>query len=248
MSFDTVSIDFISGCDVKAIIFDVDGTMADTEDAHRVAFNRAFDQAGLSWHWSVDEYRDLLSVAGGQERIVHFLHTNTGHSPTSLYDMARSLHQAKTQYYVQSIEEGSVGLRPGIAELVAQATEQRVRLAIATTTSPANVVALLSTQLGAKWANLFEVVEDAATAPNKKPCPDVYLNVLARLGLAAEECMAIEDSFNGLAAAQRAGIPTVITRNAYTQHHKFDGAVAVVNDLGGVDLAALIQLHTQAIK
>ncbi len=233
---------------MKAIIFDVDGTMADTEEAHRAAFNRAFQDAGLQWHWSIAEYRELLGVTGGKERIFHYLRTQTTTDDVALFETARALHQAKTQYYVESINQGVVGLRPGIERLIAESSQQGVRLAIATTTSPANVIALLSTQLGPTWRDYFEVIEDAATAPSKKPNPDAYLNALARLELQAHQCVAIEDSFNGLAAARRAGIPTLITHNAYTQHHQFDGAMAVFDDLVDVDLARLSALHRLAVN
>ncbi len=218
---------------IQAIIFDVDGTLADTEDGHRIAFNRAFAERGLSWNWDVPLYDQLLAVTGGKERIRYYLQDfNPGFAKPADYDaFVRELHATKTRQYTAMVRGGQIPLRPGIKTLIEAAHRAGIRLAIATTTAPDNVAALLEVGLGPHWPSLFGAVGCGDMVPNKKPAPDVYLWVLQQLGVAAADAIALEDSDNGLRAALAAGIRTFITRNAYTHGHRFEGAAAVLEDL-----------------
>lgn len=224
----------------QAIIFDVDGTLSETEETHRKAFNRAFEHAGLSWHWNQDLYRELLGVTGGKERIRHFIenHGAEGASKDNLDEFIRTLHAEKTKAYTQMVTSGEVDLRPGIRKLIADAKELGCRLAIATTTTPANIDALLATTFGSESHDLFEVVCAGDSVPNKKPAPDVYLLALEKLGLPAESCIAIEDSRNGLLSSHAAGIATIVTPGIYTRDQDFSEAVLVIDNLESFDLAA----------
>jgi beta-phosphoglucomutase-like phosphatase (HAD superfamily) len=229
--------------ELRALIFDVDGTLADTESAHRAAFNHAFAEAGLDWHWDEPLYTRLLEVSGGKERILHYwgqvrddvkaLHAS------ALADTVQRLHDIKTAAYERMVQEGAVQLRPGVLGLIESAAAQGLRLAIATTTSPVNISALLRKAIGPDWTYIFQLVEDASTAPRKKPDPQVYLQTLQRLHLRACECLAFEDSANGLKAAMAAGIPTIVTPNAFTAHHDFSGALRVLPSLAGTTVAGL---------
>jgi HAD superfamily hydrolase (TIGR01509 family) len=218
---------------IQAIIFDVDGTLADTEDGHRIAFNRAFAERGLDWVWDVPLYDQLLAVTGGKERIRYYLQDfNPGFAKPADYDaFVRELHANKTRQYTAMVRSGQIPLRPGIKTLIEAAHRAGIRLGIATTTAPDNVAALLEVGLGPHWADLFGAVGCGDMVPNKKPAPDVYLWVLQQLGVKAADCIALEDSDNGLRAALAAGIRTYITRNAYTHGHRFEGAAAVFEDL-----------------
>jgi HAD superfamily hydrolase (TIGR01509 family) len=222
-----------------AILWDVDGTLADTErDGHRVAFNRAFSDAGLDWHWDVALYGKLLSVTGGKERIRYYLDrfNQAWQRPDDLNDFIASLHKQKSQIYVELMAQGGIPLRPGVIRLINEAAEKGIRLAIATTTTPANVDALLEQYFGSEDRQLFEVIAAGDVVAHKKPAPDIYQWALERLGLPAEDCVALEDSHNGLHAALSAGIPTVvITLNDYTAHEDFSGATLVVDQLGEHD-------------
>jgi len=231
---------------LKALIFDVDGTLADTEEAHRDAFNAAFRDAGLNWHWSVAMYTNLLEVSGGKERIRHYWElvdpgAAAAPSASSVIDV---VHALKTRHYDRLAGEGRLALRPGILRLIREAQVARLPMAIATTTTPANIDALLRTPLGSDWRALFSAVCDAGTAAAKKPAPDVYHAALAALSLAASDCLAFEDSANGLRAARAAGIPTLVTPTVYTRGQRFDGALLRLDHLGEVDLAALRRWHT----
>ena len=226
---------------LKALIFDVDGTLADTEGAHRAAFNAAFRDAGLEWHWSEALYTELLAVSGGKERIRHYwqlVDPGAAAAPGAA-TVIDAVHARKTQHYDRLAGGGRVALRPGILRLIEEARAARLPMAIATTTTPANIDALLRTPLGANWRTLFSAVCDADTAAVKKPAPDVYYAALAALGLPPGHCLAFEDSANGLLAARAAGIPTLVTPTAYTRGQCFDGALLCLDDLGEVDLAAL---------
>ena len=221
-----------------AVIFDVDGTLSETEETHRKAFNRAFELAGLSWHWDQTLYGELLSVTGGKERIRHFIESYEadGAPDDELDDFIRTLHAEKTKAYTELVTGGQVELRPGIRKLIADAKRLGYRLAIATTTTPANIDALLTATFGDEGHDLFEVICAGDSVPNKKPAPDVYLLALEKLGLPAGQCLAIEDSRNGLLSAHAAGIPTIVTPGIYTHDQDFTEAVLVVDDLESFEL------------
>ncbi|KWR76654.1 HAD family hydrolase [Cupriavidus sp. IDO] len=247
---------------MKALIFDVDGTLADTETAHLQAFNAAFAEVGLDWCWDEALYTRLLKVAGGKERLMHYWRMVDPEEARGckVKETIDAVHAIKTRHYAERVGAGGLPLRPGIARLIAEAGQAGMPLAIATTTTPANLDALLQAPLGADWRRRFAAICDAGTTAIKKPAPDVYLAVLDRLGLEAGACLAIEDSENGLRAAQAAGIPTVVTPTAYSAHDRFDGALLVLPHLGDpgepmprhllgadhrwADLAALSRWHT----
>jgi HAD superfamily hydrolase (TIGR01509 family) len=213
-----------------ALIFDVDGTLAETEELHRQAFNAAFADAGLPWHWDAKLYRRLLDVAGGKERIAHYIASNPGESKMDAGRIA-ALHAAKTQHYTALVARGA-GLRPGVARLIVEAKAAGVPMAIATTTSLPNVEALLGAALGADALASFAVIGAGDVVGAKKPSPQIYDYVLQRLGLPGGACIAFEDSTNGVRSASGAGIPTVVTPGIYTEGDDFAGALAVLSDLG----------------
>ena len=232
---------------LKALIFDVDGTLADTESVHLEAFNHAFRQEGLDWHWSTEQYTQLLDISGGKERMLHHWRTVDPDMKEvdagALTDTINRLHEIKTAYYENAVNSGAVTLRPGVLALMNEARGQGLQLAIATTTSPVNIAALLRSAIGSDWRSHFLAVGDASNAPVKKPNPQVYMKVLADMGLRAADCLAFEDSANGLRAARAAGLATVITPNSFTAHHDFTGALRVVPDLSQVNVARLREWH-----
>jgi beta-phosphoglucomutase-like phosphatase (HAD superfamily) len=219
---------------LAALIFDVDGTLAETEELHRRAFNESFAEAGLPWIWDVALYRRLLAVTGGKERIRYFI-DRFGGMPDLQAAAIVSLHEAKTRRYAELVAAGALTLRPGVERLLREAHQADIRLAIATTTTPANIEALLGATLGGDWRSLFAAVKAGDSVTAKKPAPDVYRLVLDTLDLRAADCVAFEDTRNGLISARVAGIPTVVTLSDYGDTGPFPGAVAVVDHLGEPD-------------
>ena len=220
---------------LKALLFDVDGTLADTErDGHRVAFNLAFADAGLDWDWTVDIYEDLLTVTGGKERMKFFLdkYKPVFDEPEDLTTYIADMHKAKTAHYTKLLSEGKIPLRPGVERLLNEARERGYRLAISTTTTPANVEALLTHTLGKESMDWFEVIAAGDIVPAKKPAPDIYDWAMDKMNLKAEECIAFEDSRNGVLSSLAANLKTIITINDYTKDHDFTGAVIVLDQYG----------------
>ena len=232
--------------ELQALIFDVDGTLAETErDGHRPAFNAAFSASGLAWNWGVALYGELLAVAGGRERIRHYAqrHDPARAAAADFELPVARLHAAKTRHYLASVDR--LQLRPGVRELIAAARAAGLRLAIATTTTPDNVTALLQAQLGAAAPGWFAAIAAGDTPGAKKPAPDVYRHCLTQLGLGASACLAIEDSAIGLAAARAAGIWCLVTPSAYCLREDFAGAQALLRDLAACQPHDLQRLHAQ---
>lgn len=226
------------GMKLTALLFDVDGTLADTErDGHRVAFNRAFRDAGLDWEWDVALYGELLAITGGQERMRYYLehYPCTRPAEEDLDEFFRGLHRAKNRHYAALMSAGGIDLRPGVRRLLGEARRAGVRLAIATTTTRSNVEALLAQTLGAESPQWFEVIATADEVPDKKPSPAVYHYVLEQMRLPASGCVAFEDSLNGLKASAAAGLVTLVTENAYTAGSDFAAAALVLDQLGEPD-------------
>jgi HAD superfamily hydrolase (TIGR01509 family) len=227
---------------IKAIIFDVDGTLADTEDAHRIAFNQTFAENDLPWKWDVALYGKLLKVTGGKERIKYFVDSflTDFSKPADYEGFVKKLHVQKTAHYTAALRDGHIPLRPGIRQLIFDAHKAGLKLAVATTTSPENVTALLEVGLGKDWNAYFDALGCGDIVPAKKPAPDIYNWVLNELKLAPQDCIALEDSNNGLRSALDAGIKTYITTNPYTLKQDFTGAAAVFDDLS--DLASFYKV------
>jgi HAD superfamily hydrolase (TIGR01509 family) len=222
---------------IEALIFDVDGTLADTEEAHRQAFNDAFCAHGLQFCWSPELYRELLQVTGGKERLAAFFDgiRLADSERRRLHGLIPRLHATKTSFYRERIDSGRVPLRPGVRRLMTEAQAAGVRLAIASTTSPDNVSALLEGALGYDALNGFSVIATGDAVPHKKPAPDIYLLALRELGVTARRAVAFEDSAIGVAAAKAAGLLTVATPSDWTRGQDFAAADLLLPSLADPD-------------
>ena len=215
---------------LKAIIFDVDGTLAETEELHRASFNKVFSQFGFVWNWNAETYEKLLTTTGGKERIARYAkEINANVAP----DVILAMHKAKNEYYGKAIEEGSLSLRPGVHDVIQEAAQRDIKLGIATTTSKSNLDALLHYCFSETERLGFSAIICGEDVSRKKPDPEVYLKCLAQLGVRPQDALAIEDSAVGLAAAKAAQLRAIITPSAYTLNDNFTGALAVLPDLAG---------------
>jgi HAD superfamily hydrolase (TIGR01509 family) len=220
---------------IEAILFDVDGTLADTErDGHRPAFNKAFEELGLDWRWDENLYGELLAVTGGKERIRYYVERFLPNfsRPADFDNLVVSLHKAKTRHYTEMLAQGLIPMRPGVKRLLNEVRAAGIRLAVATTTTPENVTALLKHSLADDALDWFEVIAAGDIVHAKKPAPDIYLWALQKMQLEPASCVAFEDSSNGLKSSLGAGLRTVVTVNGYTAQDDFNGAAAVLSDLG----------------
>jgi HAD superfamily hydrolase (TIGR01509 family) len=209
---------------LDAVIFDVDGTLVDSErDGHRVAFNLAFEEAGLPDRWDVDLYGELLAVAGGAKRLTHWLErTNTPDAA----DLSQRLHRRKTEFLTELIAEGRIEARPGVSDLIDELESAGVALHVATTGTRAWVEPLLARTFGHR----FSVIITGDDVDELKPHPEAYLEVLRRTGTPIDRVVAIEDSANGIRAAIAAGLTCVAVRNPYTRSDDVSGVALLADD------------------
>ena len=217
---------------LQALIFDVDGTLAETEEVHRQAFNEAFASFGLRWRWERPLYKELLQITGGKERILYYL--TKWHAPdlAAVREKIPEIYDFKTKQYSAAILAGAVELNLGVARLLAEAKAAGARLAIATTTHRDNVEVLLRHTLPARGASLFDAIVAGGEVRAKKPDPEVFETALRKLRLPVASCVAFEDSAHGANAARGAGLPVVVTPGIYTADDDFSGASSVISDLG----------------
>jgi len=219
--------------DIKAVFFDQDGVIIDTErDGHRVAFNKVFEEFGFDIHWDVKLYHQLLQVGGGKERMKHYLHTEGFCKEILLFqvdELIRTLHQRKTDIFIELIESGQLPLRPGIHRIMREINQKRLVLGVCTTSTERAARAIVQNVLGDIQ---FDVVLAGDIVRNKKPDPEIYQLALERTGLEPGACIVIEDSSNGVKAAKTAGMNVVATVNDYTRDEDLSLADIIVSCLG----------------
>jgi HAD superfamily hydrolase (TIGR01509 family) len=218
---------------LRALIFDVDGTLADTEEGHRQAFNAAFRAHGLSWSWSASEYAQLLQVTGGKERIRAYIERLAVADPARRHDDAvAAIHATKSEAYRDLMTRGGLRLRTGVPRLLREARAAGVLLAVASTTSPGNVQALLARQFPGGARECFDVIATGDVVRHKKPAPDIYTLALAQLGVRADEAIAFEDSMIGVQAAKAAGLFTIAVPSSWTAGQDLAAADLLLTSLG----------------
>ena len=224
--------------DLAALIFDVDGTLAETEELHREAFNRAFTGEGLPYRWDQARYRSLLLVTGGRQRLEHFFAESTDLTEPQIAGLAPRLHLAKNGHYAEVMADFPIELRPGVADLLRQARATPLKLAIATTTSRVNLEGLARRFPGELDLDGFDVVVCGEDVTALKPDPEVYRTALQRLALPPGRCLAFEDTRNGVESAVGAGLRVVVTPSLYSTGQDFSAATAVLDDLSHFHLPA----------
>jgi HAD superfamily hydrolase (TIGR01509 family) len=222
---------------VEAFIFDVDGTLVDTEELHRQAYNQTFLNFGVGWDWDTDLYAELLMVSGGQARVARYIDL-IDLSPaekTRLRRVIPAIHREKTRLYGELIASNSVRPRPGVAPLIEEARLAGIRIGLVASSASANVDTLVSSALGQHLRNAVGAIVSGELVGRKKPAPDIYELILTMLRVSAAAAVAFEDSSNGLLAAQGAGLYTIVTPSRWTSAQKFDSADLVLSTLGDPD-------------
>lgn len=225
--------------ELKAVLFDVDGTLSETERyGHLVAMNEAFKTVGLDWQWSAELYGELLKVTGSTERLGHYVKTyqpKYEHINSNLDELITEIVKHKNANYKRIAESGEIPLRPGVERVLREVHDSDIRMGIATTTTPQNVDALLMGNIGGDVLDWFEVIAAGNVVPDKKPAGDIYTYALEKMNLKPEECLAIEDSENGVRSALAAGIPVLVIESEYSAGHDLSGATLIVDGWGTPD-------------
>lgn len=217
---------------LKALIFDLDGTIAETEEVHRQAFNSAFKSCQLPWTWDQGFYRQLLQVSGGKERIQFYLDSFDPEDAEKGRSLINEIHARKSALYSKMIDDRRARLRPGVERLLEEARSKGLRIAVVTTSSISNAEAVIIANLEVAGLEGFSCIVGGDAVVDKKPAPDIYRMALEKLDLPARNCIAFEDSANGLKAASAAGLRTIVTPSAFTVGQDFTGAFAVLSHLG----------------
>ena len=201
---------------MNTLIFDIDGTLAETEELHRKAFNEIFIKSDINWYWNPRLYRKLLKISGGRERML-FYQTNFSDKNSLLSEKDISkLHEKKTILYTNWVKDGALTLRPGVKTMITSALERKITLAIATASSQVeSLVSLTQSCLGLHPNEIFSFLSTGNLVEKKKPASDVYDLVLKEMSLNPEQCLAIEDSRVGLLAAKGAKIKTLVSPSLY---------------------------------
>ena len=221
--------------ELKALIFDVDGTLAETEEGHRLAFDAAFEKFGFDWQWSPSVYQGLLQVTGGKERMRHYVSTAFPDQADRFEENIVELHQYKQERYAEIIKGGEIQLRPGIKRLILEARQANLKLGIATTSTMLSIKTLTTSLMDESAFDWFPAKGCAETVPSRKPDPEVYNYVLRELDIGPEEAIAFEDSHIGLTAARAAQLATVFCPSRYLPGDSSEGAMVVLSNLGEPD-------------
>jgi HAD superfamily hydrolase (TIGR01509 family) len=226
---------------LKAVIFGAIGTIVETSDLQRQAFNDAFTAVGLDWHWNPHTYSDLLDINGGQNRIRAYRDADPTRAKITDATIAQ-IHAIKTECYVATLENTSLNPRLGVVETIEACLRQNIQVALCTSTSTANVDGIAAAASEALPFDRFATIVTIDRIEHPKPAPDAYIYCLKQLGLTAKEVIAIEDTPVSMAAAKAAGIVTIATPGATTSHQDFAAADLVVPDLSGISIDRLSAL------
>ena len=228
---------------MKALIFDCDGVIAETEkDGHRVSFNRAFKEADIDAEWGIEEYQELLKTAGGKERLKVYFDSHpdlfTGKSIDE--ELIKILHKRKTEIFMEMGRNGELPVRPGIKRLINEAHEKGLLLAVCSTSNEKSVETLIKSAVGEKEFLYFDAIFAGDVVKHKKPDPDIYNMAKEKFGVKADECFVVEDNRNGLMAAKNAGMYCVVTVSFYSRDEDLKEADLVVSSLGDPEIPVSI--------
>jgi HAD superfamily hydrolase (TIGR01509 family) len=232
----------------RALIFDCDGVLADTErDGHLVAFNQMWREQGVPWQWTLDQYAVKLKIGGGKERIASLARDDDFRAAYQVpaaedewLDVVAGWHKRKSDIFKELVMSGAMPPRPGVKRLAQEAHDRGWVLAVCSTSAQASVQAVLDSVMGKELSSKFAGVFAGDIVKAKKPAPDIYNHAADALTLAHGGCVVIEDSRNGLLAARTAGMACLVTVNGLTEGEDFTEAALVVDSLGDPDTPARV--------
>ena len=222
---------------LSAVLFDVDGTIAETEEYHRKSFNESFKEFNLDWFWDEAIYKELINVGGGKERIMYHIKRAWPEmlNYKNLSKYIDSIHKIKNEIFEDFMKDMVIKPRKGVIRLINELKERKIRLAIVSSSSESNILNLFNNALKININEKFDIIAHGDITKNKKPSPEIYEWTLEKMRLPPQSCLAIEDSPRGMESALRANINVIVTPSILTSGEKFDGAKLVVSDLGEFD-------------
>ena len=222
---------------LSAVLFDLDGTIAETEDLHRRCFNESFKEFNLDWFWDEAIYKELINIGDGKDRIENYIKRAWPEmlEYKNLTKYINSIHKVKNELFEDYILESKINLRPGVQRLLNDLKKNKVRIVIVSSTSEKNILSLFEKGLNMDPKSIFDLIAHGNCTENKRPSPEIYEWILEKLRLPSQSCIAIEDSLRGVESATNANIQVLVTPSNYTKHEKFVDAKVVVSDLGEKD-------------
>ena len=220
--------------ELSAVLFEVNGTIAESEEFHRLAFNESFKEFGLDWFWDEAIYKELTLIEGGKERIKHYMERAWPEMLKfkNLSSYIKSIHDSKSQIFEDYLLNEKIKMRPGVLRLINELKSKKIRLALVSSTTEKSILDLFRKGLNIEPSDWFEVIAHGECTPHKKPSSDIYLWTLSQLKLPAQSCIAIENSPRGYESAVGANINVIVTPSRYSIQEKFKNALMVISDLG----------------
>lgn len=218
---------------LKLVISDLDGTILETEDYHRRAYNALFEELDLPERWSKRDYSERLTEVGGSKIREIFRWLNR---PEAEYaDVKRRLYARKTELYteliVADLMANDLGLRPGVARLFAELAEQGIPIAIASTCVKRAAIDVIRAAMGKEFLDSLATICAGDDVERMKPHPDVYLLAAEQCGIDPSNCLVLEDTGHGLQAALAAGMICVATPSELAHGNDFTGAHLLAENL-----------------
>jgi HAD superfamily hydrolase (TIGR01509 family) len=221
---------------LELVISDLDGTILETEDYHRRAYNALFEELGLPRRWSKQDYSDRLAQVGGAKfrEIFNWL----GRPEAEFAETAQRLYARKTALFP---------LRPGVPRLFAELRDEEIPLAIASTCVKSAARAVLRAALGDVFLDSLAALCAGDDVARKKPDPAIYTLAARQCGVSPGNCLVLEDTGHGLRAALAAGMTCVVTPSEFALEDEFTGAHLLAESLDEperIEVATLRKLMT----
>lgn len=218
---------------LELFISDLDGTILETEDYHRLAYNSLFNELGLDKKWTKHDYVNRLQTMGGNKfrEIFEWLDL-----PQMKFSETKTrLYQRKTEIYVDLISQdlrlGKLTLRPGVKRFLHELMFAGVPVAIATACVGWAAEKVVRAAMGDSFYQSLTCLCGGESTPLHKPAPDIYLLVAKKSRADAQCCAVLEDTSHGLSAAKDAGMVCIATPSEFAINHDFSRADLVLQDL-----------------